>query len=138
MDIQFERPKEGKIHTTSVLFCERLVRSIIYSMVFLVPLFFLPYTFDFFDFNKQYLLWALISLTFFIWIFKMVILEKTVVLKRTPLDIPVLMFLGANILTAIFSVDTYISFWGSYGNFSESFINIFMMVILYFVVVNNF
>ncbi len=138
MDIQFERPKEGKIHTASILFCERLVRLIIYSMVFLVPILFLPFTVDFFDFNKQYLLWALVLLAFFIWIFKMVILEKTVVLKRTPLDIPILMFLGANILTAILSVDTYVSFWGSYGTFSESFINIFIMVILYFVVVNNF
>lgn len=138
MDIQFERPKEGKIHTTSLLFCDRLVRGIIYSMVFLVPIFFLPFTLDFFDFNKQYLLWALVLLAFFIWIFKMIILEKTAVLKRTPLDIPILMFLGANILAAIFSVDVYLSVWGSYGTFSESFVNIIMMVILYFVVVNNF
>ena len=41
--------------------------------------------------------------------------DKRLVIKRTPLDIPLLLFLGANILSTIFSIDRHTSIWGYYS-----------------------
>ncbi|MFC1613371.1 hypothetical protein ACFL23_03500 [Patescibacteria group bacterium] len=138
MDYQFERPKEKKTEIKFINICNYCLRIIIYAMVFLLPLFFLPNTVDVFEFNKQYLIWVLTGVAVLIWWFRMIILEKKMTWKRTPLDIPILIFVATNVLIAMFSVDKYVSLWGSYGTFSQSLINVFTMAVLYFVVTNNF
>lgn len=138
MDFKFQRPQENKITNRSIDYCDKTIRAIIYFLVFLVPLFFLTDTVDFFDYNKQYLIWVAVSFIVIVWLLRMIILEKRMVWKRTPLDVPILIFLTANIMIAIFSIDKYLAFWGTYGIFYESLMNIFAMVILYFVITNNF
>ncbi|MFH0857025.1 MAG: hypothetical protein V1860_03955 [bacterium] len=138
MDFEFERPRENKVNNKLIVLCDKTIHLIVYLLVFLTPLFFLTDTVDFFDYNKQYLIWAAVAASLIIWMSKMVLLEKKVTWKRTPLDIPICIFLGANFLTAIFSIDRYLSFWGTYGIFYESLMNIFAMAILYFIITNNF
>ncbi|OGF23347.1 hypothetical protein A2Y83_01370 [Candidatus Falkowbacteria bacterium RBG_13_39_14] len=138
MDYKFDRPEESKSKEKAILFSNHLIRWLIYAMVFLVPLFFLPDTVDFFDYNKQYLIWLITGISALIWFFRMIILEGRVIWKRTPLDIPVLIFLAANFLIYLFSIDRFLSLWGSYGTFSQSFLNVLAFVLLFFVVTNNF
>jgi len=137
MEFQFERPKENKTTVKFINICNYCLRAIIYAMVFLLPLFFLRDTVDIFEFNKQYLIWVLTGIAVLVWCFRMIILEKKMKWRRTPLDIPILIFLAINVLIAMFSVDKYVSLWGNYGTFSESLINIFAMAVLYFVITNN-
>src|SRR4030042_3272277 len=77
----------------------------IYLLVFLLPLFWLPFSFEMFEFNKQYLLFFLVTLAIFSWLARMVLVNKEIRFKRSPLDIPVLAFLLLAILGTIFSVD---------------------------------
>jgi len=137
MDFQFERPKENQTAIKFIHICNYCLRAIIYAMVLLLPLFFLRDTVDIFEFNKQYLIWVLTGIAVLVWWFRMIILEKKMKWRRTPLDAPILIFLAINVLIAMFSVDKYVSLWGNYGTFSESLINVFAMAVLYFVITNN-
>src|SRR3989344_5483138 len=57
------------------------------ALFFALPLFFLPFTADRFDFNKQILLVGVTSLLLLAWIAKL-ILQKTVRLTITPFTLP--------------------------------------------------
>ena len=94
----------------------------VYLLVFLLPLFFLPFTFEALEFNKQYLLFFLVSLAFLAWLIKMVVKEKEIRVRRTFLDIPVLLFMLVAILATVFSVDKWASLMGFYGRFHPSLI----------------
>ena len=115
----------------------KIIKISIYLLVFLLPLFWLPFTFEAFEFNKQYLLFFLVSLAFFAWIAKMALVDKEIKFKRTPLDIPVLAFLFIAILSTIFSADKGSSLFGFYGRFSDGLIGLLSLGIFYFLITNN-
>ncbi len=106
-------------------------------MVFLLPLFWLPFSFEAFEFNKQYLLFFLVSAALFTWLAKMVFIDKEVRFRKTPLDLFVLVFLLVVILSAVFSVDRISSIFGFYGRFSDSLISLLSLGIFYFLITNN-
>jgi len=114
-----------------------IIKLSVYLLVFLLPLFFLPFSFEPFEFNKQYLLFFLVSIAFLAWLARMVICDKEIKFKRTPLNIPVLIFLGVAILSTIFSVDKISSLLGSYGRFSDGLIGLLSLGALYFLITNN-
>ena len=65
---------------------DRIVKIIISSLVFLVPLFFLPFSYEAFEFNKQYLLFFLVLAGLAAWLAKMVFFDKEVKLKIARYD----------------------------------------------------
>jgi len=115
----------------------QIIKTSIYLLVFLVPLFFLPFSFETFEFNKQYLLFFLASLAFFAWLAKMVFNDKEIKFKRTPLDIPVMIFLLVAIVGVFFSVDKTSSLFGFYGKFSDGIIGLISLVMFFFLITNN-
>jgi len=115
----------------------KIIKISIYLLVFLLPLFWLPFTFEAFEFNKQYLLFFLVSLAFFAWIAKMALVDKEIKFKRTPLDIPVLAFLFLAVISTIFSVDRISSLFGFFGRFSDGLIGLLSLGVLYFLITNN-
>jgi len=117
--------------------CNFLIKFSIYGLVFLMPLFWLPWTNEVYEFNKQYLLVFLAGLALLSWLVKMVVVQKKVVLQRTPLDVWILVFMVVMILSAVFSIDKISSWFGFYGRFSDSVTGLLALGIMYFVVVNN-
>ncbi|MCL4366382.1 O-antigen ligase family protein [Patescibacteria group bacterium] len=71
-----------------------------------------------------------------VWLLKM-ISEKAFILKRTPLDIPLILFLGANILSAIFSIDLHTSIWGYYSRSNGGLLSTISYLLLYWAFVSN-
>ena len=67
-----------------------------------------------------------------------IILAKKIIFKRTPFDIPILIFLISQILSLIFSIDPHTSLFGYYGRFNGGLISIISYVILYYGFVSNF
>ncbi len=116
---------------------QKIIKTSIYLLVFLLPLFFLPFSFEAFEFNKQYLLFFLVSAGLFSWIAKMVLVDKEIRFKRSPLDLFVLVFLFIAVLSAIFSVDKSSSLLGFYGRFSDGLIGLLSLGIFYFLITNN-
>ncbi|MFH1966515.1 MAG: tetratricopeptide repeat protein [Patescibacteria group bacterium] len=114
-----------------------LIKFPLYALVFLIPLFWLPLTIEVYEFNKQYLLVFLVSLSFLAWLAKLVVVRKKLFFRRTALDFWILVFMLIMILSAVFSIDEISSWFGFYGRFSGSVIGILALIVLYFVVVNN-
>ena len=111
---------------------EKFINWIIIVLVGLLPLFFLPITPDFYDFNKNYLLMAGTLILLGLWGLRM-ILEKRVVFKKTAFDLPVLA------LAIAYSAATFLSS----PNRIEALIlpgetgTIISLALLYFIIVNN-
>lgn len=115
----------------------RIIKISIYLLVFLLPLFWLPFSYQPFEFNKQYLLFFLVSLAFFAWLSRMVLVDKELRFKKTPLDLFVVAFIFIAILSAIFSVDKISSIFGFYGRFSDGLIGLLSLTTFYFLITNN-
>ncbi len=115
----------------------KIVKFSICGLVFLIPLFFLPFSFEAFEFNKQYLLFFLSTIGFVAWFGKMILIDKEIRFKRTPLDLWILGFIFIAILSAIFSVDKTSSVFGFYGRFSVNLIGLICFGIFYFLITNN-
>jgi tetratricopeptide (TPR) repeat protein len=111
---------------------EQLINWIIIILVGLLPLFFLPLTSDFYDFNKNYLLMAGTLLLLGLWGVRMV-LEKKVIFKITVFDLPVLAFAlaygAATLLSSPNRIEALI-LPGETGT-------ILALALLYFIIINN-
>lgn len=70
------------------------------------------------------------------WLLK-IINQKSLIFNRTPLDIPLLLFLGANILSTIFSIDPHTSIWGYYSRSNGGLLSIVTYLLLYWAYVSN-
>jgi len=115
----------------------KVIKISINLLVFLIPLFFLPFSFEAFEFNKQYLLFFLVLIALFAWIGRMVLADQEFRFKRTPLDVFVIGFLFIALLSAIFSVDKGSSIFGFYGRFSNGLLGLLSFGVLYFLITNN-
>ncbi|MFA4998415.1 MAG: tetratricopeptide repeat protein [Candidatus Paceibacterota bacterium] len=116
---------------------QKIVKGSIYLLTFLLPIFWLPFTFEVFEFNKEYLLFFVAIIGFFAWFAKMIFYDKEVRFKKSPINLLVLVFLFVAILSAIFSVDKNSSLFGFYGRFSNGLIPLLSLMMFYFLVINN-
>ncbi len=70
------------------------------------------------------------------WVYKM-ISEKAFIVRRTPLDIPLLLFLATNILSTILSIDLHTSIWGYYSRSNGGLLSIISYLLLFWAYVAN-
>ncbi|RJQ37290.1 hypothetical protein C4559_03915 [Candidatus Microgenomates bacterium] len=115
----------------------RLIEYSFYSLFLLVPLVFTSETSELFEFNKMWLTFGLTIVIGFAWFAKMV-LRKRFFIQRTPLDIPIFLFLLSQIISTIFSIDTHVSIWGYYSRFNGGLLSIISYIFLYYAFVSNF
>ncbi len=118
-------------------FCNFFISVPIYLLVFLIPIFFLPFTFEIFEFNKQYLLWFLTGIALIAWILKIIVIKKEFIFLRNPLNIFVLLLMIIYGIATFFSIDRYSSIWGTYGWFSGNFLETLSLGTLFFIIINN-
>lgn len=117
--------------------CSAITKMSIYVLVFLMPIFFLPWTFEVLDFNKQALLAGLAFLSFFCWMVKTLILgELKLSLSKVHIAIGVLFL--THVIATIVSVNRHGSFWGSAQQFSESLFSLICFLVVYLLVSNTF
>lgn len=76
---------------------EQIIHLGLLGLIFVLPLFFLPFTAEFYEFNKNILLAVACLLFLALWMGKMV-LAKKVTLRRSPFDLPIILF--AAVVTA--------------------------------------
>lgn len=107
-----------------------------YLLFFLTPLFWTSFNYELFEYNKMILVYALTVVIVGAWLLK-AINDKRLTIKRTPLDIPLLLFLAANILSTIFSVDPHTSIWGYYSRSNGGLLSLISYLLLYWAFVSN-
>ncbi|MDF1498677.1 MAG: tetratricopeptide repeat protein, partial [Patescibacteria group bacterium] len=115
---------------------DKAISSLLYLLIFLLPIFVLPFSMEIYEFNKTILLFVLSSSVFLIWITKMVLIDKKLTFIKTSLDIPIIVFISLILISTIFSVDKISSVLGFYGRFSDSLMVYLSLAMIYFVVVN--
>ncbi len=115
---------------------DKVIRYCFYALFLLTPLVWTPFSFELFEYNKMIFVYLLTIIITGLWILKMVN-KKTLILNHSPLDIPILLFLGANILSTIFSIDTHTSIWGYYSRSNGGLLSIICYTLLYFAFTAN-
>ena len=118
-------------------FLNKIISLSLRLTVFLTPLFFLPFTFEFYNFNKLNLLFVLVSAALLAWLGKSVLFKKSLRFQKTPLNWPIFLLLGAGFFSAVFSADRWNSFFGHYGFSSGGFLQIFFLAAFVFLLLNN-
>jgi O-antigen ligase len=116
---------------------ETVIEYTFYGLIFFVPIVFLPVTSELFEFNKMILVYFGASIIFTAWAYHSAS-ERSISLKRTPLDIPILIFLAANIAATIFSIDRHESIFGHYSRFNGGLLSTVSYILLYYALVTFF
>jgi len=122
-----------------VIFLSMLDKIIVFSfylLAFLTPLVWTPLNYELFEYNKMIFVYLLTTIIIGSWALKAVN-NKQFIINKTPLDIPILLFLLANILSTIFSIDTHISIWGYYSRSNGGLLSIICYILLYYAFVSN-
>lgn len=117
--------------------CDFVVKYSIYALIFLLPIFFLPWTTEVIDYNKQIIFLVLVLFSFFAWMMKALILGKFGI-NKSPMHIVAGIFFLVYLLATIFSVYKHGSFWGQPQQASESMLTLVCLLLFYFLVSNVF
>jgi putative inorganic carbon (HCO3(-)) transporter len=117
-------------------FCNKIIEYSFYLLFFLVPLALTGDTSELFEFNK---LWVTFIITIVIgaaWFTKMIV-KKEVKIQRTPLDIPIVLFLISEVISTFLSLDMHTSLWGYYSRFNGGLYSILSFIFLYYAFASN-
>lgn len=115
---------EGKVITAGLML-----------LFFLLPLVFQPFLSDPFALPKATVLRIVTLFLLGIWLMK-VLREGKISWQKTPLNLPILIFLFVCGLSTIFSVSPRLSLWGMHGFYFEGFLSFLCYGIIYFIAVN--
>src|SRR3989338_2299927 len=112
------------------------IRGLFLGLFFLLPLIFWIPNSEVFELPKMYFVYAMTTLIIGLWLAKMAV-RREILIRRTPLDIPILLFLLSQIASTIYSIDPHISWFGWYGRFNGGLWRTISYTVLYYAMVNN-
>jgi O-antigen ligase/Tfp pilus assembly protein PilF len=115
---------------------QRIIFILFAVLLFFVPLVLWPFTSEVFEFNKIILVYILTTLITGTWIVEMIV-EKKFIFRRTILDIPLLVFIGSQLISTIFSIDPLTSLLGYYSRFNGGLLSIICYSLLYWALVSH-
>lgn len=115
---------------------DRIIRWGFYLLFALVPLLFTPWNYELFEFNKMIGVYMLTIIITGAWMVKS-ITQKEFHVARTPLDIPIALFVSSQFVSSLFSMDPHVSWFGYYSRFNGGMFSIMSYVLLYYAYVSN-
>lgn len=116
--------------------CNKIISYSFYLLFFLTPLLFSPFNYELFEYPKMMLVYVLTVIITTAWLGKMFVQGK-IQIKRTPLDIPILLYLIASVFSTVFSLDQYTSIWGYYSRSHGGLMSTTSYILLYYAFVSN-
>ncbi|NTV51943.1 MAG: tetratricopeptide repeat protein [Candidatus Firestonebacteria bacterium] len=99
-----------------VQWCDRAVALLLHLTFLLIPLFFIILTRDQFELPKLTVLRILTVAMLGLWLIR-ILAARRFEFRRTPLDVPILVWVGLEIFSSLHSVSGYVSWLGEYENF---------------------
>lgn len=126
-------------YTQEYMWLDRIdswIRGCFYTLFAILPLVMYPTTSELFELNKMWMVWGISLIILFLWISKMLITKKRI-FQRTPLDIPIGLFLLSQLLSTLFSMDQSVSFWGYYSRFNGGLLSMISYIFLYYAFASN-
>lgn len=131
-----QTPEPAKAMPGLATFLNGLVNGCLYLLAFAIPLFVCQGFTDAIEFSKQSLLIPVVAIALVAWIGK-ALAERKLVLTRHWMHLVVGLFGLGYLLSAAFSQDRMLSFFGAPGQVAWSFATVLAFLALYFVVVNQ-
>lgn len=113
-----------------------IITVVLFALMFGMPVFFTGMTFQGISFEKQIYFYFCLLIGLVAWVSKGVMTGEMKI-RRTPLDIPIILFWLFSIVTTVFSVDRWHSFWGFFGDPSRGFLSITALVLVYYFVLSH-
>ncbi len=107
------------------------------AIFFSVPLFFTTRTMQGVVFEKHILFYVLVLLAVVAWALKGA-LSGTLMVRRTPLDYPIIAFLAAVIVSTFLAGDRWHAVWGMFGDPSRGVIALIAMIAAFYLIVAHF
>ncbi len=120
------------------LFFDKLNKVPFYLLLFLLPLFFLPFAQSVLGYPKQTLLLFLVFLSLIGWLGKQFVQGKIIIRENKLAYFLLIFILLAFFLSAVFSLWPAASFFGWPLSIADSFITLFSLLLLVFLFVNTF
>src|SRR3989344_2956480 len=117
-------------------YADKTIEYLFYALFFFVPRLLWPKTSEVFEFNKMLAVYVITILISAAWVVKWIETKK-ITLRRTPLDLPIAIFLASQILSTIFSIDLHTSLWGYYSRFHGGLVSTIAYLLLYYALVTN-
>ena len=117
-------------------YLDNVITFLLFAVAGLTPLIFLNQTTEFYETPKLVFLVVALVLLLGLWIFSWIVKGK-VVLTRTPLDVPLLIFLIVILISTYFSSTRYISIFGNFPRLNGSAVSWVVYILLYFVAVSH-
>ena len=127
---------QGHFNTPLIRWCNKIIQLGFYLLFALVPLLLTPYNYELFEFNKMIGVYIVTTLIVTSWIVKM-ILQKEIRIARTPLDIPIALFVISQLVSSIFSIDPHVSWFGYYSRFNGGMWSVISYVLLFYAYLSN-
>lgn len=126
-----------QISNLKLKFLDALISTSLIAIFFGLPIFFAGITFQGMAFEKEiyFYFWILTALVS--WMAKG-IMQGEMKIRKSPLDIPIVIFWIIYLFSAIFSIDRWHSFFGFFGDPSRGFLNITALVFSYFLILSHF
>ena len=121
---------------TVVVFCEKVIHWTVLALAALVPIFFMPFSLEVLELNKQLIIIIGAIIVGLAWVGKM-LAERKFEYRRSVVNIIVILYLAVHAISAMLSKNRYMSISGDFGQQMSSLTTTVALVILYFVVINN-
>lgn len=113
-----------------------VISAVISLIFFLCPLFFTGTVAQGIGFEKMMVFYLLVLIGIVFWVIKGIFVGE-LKLKRTPLDVPILITLVVFVVSTFASISTKDSLIGAYGNSAKSLVAMIVFVLFYYLLVNN-
>ena len=114
----------------------QVITFLFHVLFFFTPLILHPKMSEVFEFPKMLFVYSITILITTTWILSW-IKNKKITIARTPLDIPIILFLFIQILATIFSIDPHTSLWGYYGRFHGGLASTISYILLFYAFVSQ-
>ncbi len=126
------------MNNSLITILNRVSKGSLYFLIFLVPLFFLPFCSDVLDYSKQTLLLFLVFLSLITWLLKQIAQGKIVFKGERLLYIIFFLIFILFSLSTVFSLWPTASFWGWPLNINDNFLTFVFFLVLAFLFSNVF
>lgn len=121
-----------------ISFFDKLNKTPLYLFLFLIPIFFLPFSSNVLDVPKQILASILIPLSLIGWLGKGICTGKLILRGNKIFYLSLVLIFLSLLLSSIFSILGEISFFGYPSDISDSFLTFLLFLILMFLFINSF
>lgn len=109
----------------------RAIRFFYYLLFFFIPILISPLSFELFEFPKMLFVYLITILITTSWLIES-IKQKRFIFKKTPFDLPILLFFISQLLSTAFSINTRTSLLGYYSRFNQGLFSTISYIILYY------